>query len=135
MRLLGSMMNCSRKDPIFLLSMSMERSLKFGSPSTCTPSPHMRNWFPRMKDPDTLMATPSRPWARHWSFSTTWTSFSRGQSPANVLRISDSFPKISIGPENCFPEKLKTKEVYEFLAQISWKLEIKMHFSQRQRHW
>uniref|UniRef100_A0A2P2LQ62 Uncharacterized protein MANES_04G049600 n=1 Tax=Rhizophora mucronata TaxID=61149 RepID=A0A2P2LQ62_RHIMU len=55
----GSMINCSWNVPICLLGISIKRSLKFGSPSTCMPSPHMRNWFPVMNNPETRIATPS----------------------------------------------------------------------------
>lgn len=105
--LLRSRMNCSRNVPIRLLEISIERSLKLGKPSTCRPSPHIRNWFPIIKDPETLIAIPSWPWERHWSFSTTCTSLSRGQSPANVLRILERVENISFEPTECFPEKLE----------------------------
>lgn len=109
MALPGSMINCSWNVPIRSLGISIERSLKFGKPSTCTPSPHIRNWFPVINDPVTRIATPPWPWARHWSFSTTCINLSGGQSPANVLRMSDKRPKISFGPTNCFPENLGRK--------------------------
>ena len=112
MRLVGSTMNCSWNAPILLLGISIPRSLKFGEPSTWMPSPHMRNWFPTIKDPETLIATPSSPWARHWSFSTTCTNFSGGQSPTSVLRILDRVVKILFGPTCCLPEKLQKTEAF-----------------------
>lgn len=110
MRFPGSTINCSWNVPILLLETSIERSLKFGKPSTCTPSPHIRNWFPIIKDPEARIAIPSSPWARQWSFSTTCINFSGGQSPANVLRIFVKVAKISFGPTKCFPENLEKEK-------------------------
>lgn len=108
--MVGSTMNCSWNVPILLLGISIPRSLKFGNPSTWMPSPHIRNWLPIMKDPETLIATPSSPCARHWSFSTTCTNFSGGQSPINVVRILDRVVKMLLGPTCCFPEKLQNTQ-------------------------
>ena len=121
------MMNCSRNVPILLLERSMERSLKLGKPSGCMPSPHMRNWFPTMKDPDTLIATPSWPWARHWSISTTCTSLSEGQSPANVLRMLERVAKISFPPTDCFLEKLQNREVHISKTLEVSKMPLQVH--------
>lgn len=123
MTLPGSTMNCSRKVPILLLERSIESSLKLGTPSGWIPSPHIRNWFPTINEPETLIATPSGPLERHCSFSTTWTSLSGGQSPANVLLMLDRDANMSFPPTDCFPEKLRRIKTH--IRPQTWKKYLK----------
>lgn len=129
-----STMNCSRNVPTRLLGMSIDRSLKLGKPSTCTPSPHIKNWFPTIKEPDTRSATPFWPWARHWSFSTTCTSFWGGQLPASVLRIFDKLVKISFGPTHSCPPKLQMMNGKSFLLYI-YRMENLYYFVSSTTFW